>query len=119
LVYLAGSVIDYKDGLTGAGFRITNPNAKQNLRRAGNPLRPDRRGTRRFERPSRRAIQSARQNFPAMAVLLAAMAAFVVIYYWVAGRRRHPFLLRALAGIGRRPPRGPRGRICGRHPFRV
>jgi iron-sulfur cluster assembly accessory protein len=29
LVYLAGSVIDYKDGLTGAGFRITNPNAKQ------------------------------------------------------------------------------------------
>jgi iron-sulfur cluster assembly accessory protein len=27
--YLAGSVIDYKDGLTGAGFRITNPNAKQ------------------------------------------------------------------------------------------
>jgi iron-sulfur cluster assembly accessory protein len=28
LVYLAGSVIDYKDGLTGAGFRITNPNAK-------------------------------------------------------------------------------------------
>jgi iron-sulfur cluster assembly accessory protein len=29
VVYLAGSVIDYKDGLTGAGFRITNPNAKQ------------------------------------------------------------------------------------------
>ena len=29
LVYLSGSVIDYKDGLTGAGFRITNPNAKQ------------------------------------------------------------------------------------------
>lgn len=29
LVYLAGSVIDYTDGLTGAGFRITNPNAKQ------------------------------------------------------------------------------------------
>ncbi len=29
LVYLAGSVIDYRDGLTGAGFRITNPNAKQ------------------------------------------------------------------------------------------
>ena len=29
LVYLGGSVIDYKDGLTGAGFRITNPNAKQ------------------------------------------------------------------------------------------
>ena len=29
MVYLAGSVIDYKDGLTGAGFRITNPNAKQ------------------------------------------------------------------------------------------
>jgi iron-sulfur cluster assembly accessory protein len=29
LVYLAGSVIDFKDGLTGAGFRITNPNAKQ------------------------------------------------------------------------------------------
>jgi iron-sulfur cluster assembly accessory protein len=29
LTYLAGSVIDYKDGLTGAGFRITNPNAKQ------------------------------------------------------------------------------------------
>jgi iron-sulfur cluster assembly accessory protein len=29
LVYLTGSVIDYKDGLTGAGFRITNPNAKQ------------------------------------------------------------------------------------------
>jgi iron-sulfur cluster assembly accessory protein len=28
-VYLAGSVIDYKHGLTGAGFRITNPNAKQ------------------------------------------------------------------------------------------
>ena len=28
-VYLAGSVIDYKDALTGAGFRITNPNAKQ------------------------------------------------------------------------------------------
>ena len=29
IVYLAGSVIDYKDALTGAGFRITNPNAKQ------------------------------------------------------------------------------------------
>ena len=29
LVYLAGSVIDYQDGLTGVGFRITNPNAKQ------------------------------------------------------------------------------------------
>lgn len=29
LVYLSGSVIDYKDGLSGAGFRITNPNAKQ------------------------------------------------------------------------------------------
>ena len=29
LVYLAGSVIDYSDGLTGAGVRITNPNAKQ------------------------------------------------------------------------------------------
>jgi len=29
LVFLAGSVIDYNDGLTGAGFRITNPNAKQ------------------------------------------------------------------------------------------
>ncbi len=29
LVYLAGSVIDYKDALSGAGFRITNPNAKQ------------------------------------------------------------------------------------------
>jgi iron-sulfur cluster assembly protein len=29
LIYLAGSVIDYKDGLSGAGFRITNPNAKQ------------------------------------------------------------------------------------------
>lgn len=29
MVYLAGSVIDYKDGLSGAGFRITNPNAKQ------------------------------------------------------------------------------------------
>jgi iron-sulfur cluster assembly accessory protein len=28
LIYLAGSVIDYKDGLSGAGFRITNPNAK-------------------------------------------------------------------------------------------
>ncbi len=28
LVYLSGSVIDYKDSLTGAGFRITNPNAK-------------------------------------------------------------------------------------------
>ena len=28
LVYLAGSVIDYKAGLSGAGFRITNPNAK-------------------------------------------------------------------------------------------
>ncbi len=28
-VYLAGSSIDYKDGLTGAGFRINNPNAKQ------------------------------------------------------------------------------------------
>ena len=28
-VYLAGSMIDYKDGLSGAGFRITNPNAKQ------------------------------------------------------------------------------------------
>ena len=28
LVYLAVSVIDYTDGLTGAGFRITNPNAK-------------------------------------------------------------------------------------------
>jgi iron-sulfur cluster assembly accessory protein len=29
LIYLAGSVIDFKDGLSGAGFRITNPNAKQ------------------------------------------------------------------------------------------
>src|ERR1700677_5140143 len=29
LVYLAGSVIDYKDALSGGGFRITNPNAKQ------------------------------------------------------------------------------------------
>jgi len=29
IVYLAGSVIDYKDALSGAGFRITNPNAKQ------------------------------------------------------------------------------------------
>lgn len=29
MVYLAGSVIDYKEGLTAAGFRITNPNAKQ------------------------------------------------------------------------------------------
>lgn len=26
--YLNGSTIDYSDGLTGAGFRITNPNAK-------------------------------------------------------------------------------------------
>ncbi len=26
--YLNGSVIDYADGLTGAGFRITNPNAR-------------------------------------------------------------------------------------------
>jgi iron-sulfur cluster assembly accessory protein len=26
--YLKGSTIDYADGLTGAGFRITNPNAK-------------------------------------------------------------------------------------------
>lgn len=26
--YLKGSVIDYADGLTGAGFRITNPNAR-------------------------------------------------------------------------------------------
>ncbi|HEX4086519.1 MAG TPA: iron-sulfur cluster assembly accessory protein [Chthoniobacteraceae bacterium] len=25
--YLAGSIIDYTDGLTGAGFRIQNPNA--------------------------------------------------------------------------------------------
>jgi iron-sulfur cluster assembly accessory protein len=29
IVYLAGSEIDYQDGLTGAGFRIKNPNAKQ------------------------------------------------------------------------------------------
>ncbi len=29
LVFLAGSEIDYHDGLTGAGFRIKNPNAKQ------------------------------------------------------------------------------------------
>ena len=29
LLYLAGSEIDYQDGLTGAGFRIKNPNAKQ------------------------------------------------------------------------------------------
>jgi iron-sulfur cluster assembly accessory protein len=27
-LYLQGSVIDYHDGLTAAGFRITNPNAK-------------------------------------------------------------------------------------------
>jgi iron-sulfur cluster assembly accessory protein len=27
-LYLEGSVIDYQDGLTAAGFRITNPNAK-------------------------------------------------------------------------------------------
>jgi iron-sulfur cluster assembly accessory protein len=26
--YLAGSLIDYHDGLTAAGFRISNPNAK-------------------------------------------------------------------------------------------
>lgn len=26
--YLKGSVIDYADGLSGAGFRITNPNAR-------------------------------------------------------------------------------------------
>lgn len=26
--YLKGSVIDYADGLTGAGFRIQNPNAR-------------------------------------------------------------------------------------------
>ena len=32
LVYLAGSVIDYKDGLTGAGFRITNPERQADLR---------------------------------------------------------------------------------------
>ncbi len=29
LAYLKGSVIDYADGLNGAGFRIRNPNAKQ------------------------------------------------------------------------------------------
>jgi iron-sulfur cluster assembly accessory protein len=29
LEVLAGSVIDYEDGLTNAGFRIRNPNAKQ------------------------------------------------------------------------------------------
>ncbi len=28
-VYLHGSTIDYSDGLTGAGFRIHNPNARQ------------------------------------------------------------------------------------------
>ncbi len=28
MTYLKGSVIDYVDGLTGAGFKITNPNAK-------------------------------------------------------------------------------------------
>ena len=27
-LYLQGSVIDYQDGLTSAGFRINNPNAK-------------------------------------------------------------------------------------------
>jgi len=27
--YLAGAVIDFKDELTGGGFKITNPNAKQ------------------------------------------------------------------------------------------
>jgi len=26
--YLKGSIIDYADGLSGAGFRITNPNAR-------------------------------------------------------------------------------------------
>ncbi len=29
LVFIDGSVIDYTDGLTGAGFKIRNPNAKQ------------------------------------------------------------------------------------------
>lgn len=28
LTYLKGSIIDYTDGLTGAGFRIRNPNAR-------------------------------------------------------------------------------------------
>lgn len=29
LVFIDGSTIDYVDGLTGTGFRIVNPNAKQ------------------------------------------------------------------------------------------
>ena len=29
LVFIDGSTIDYADGLTAAGFRINNPNAKQ------------------------------------------------------------------------------------------
>jgi iron-sulfur cluster assembly accessory protein len=28
--YLKGAVVDYTDGLTGAGFKIQNPNAKRN-----------------------------------------------------------------------------------------
>jgi len=28
LFFLSGSVLDYKDGLTGAGFKFENPNAK-------------------------------------------------------------------------------------------
>ena len=30
LKYLEGATVDYVDGLTGAGFKIQNPNAKQN-----------------------------------------------------------------------------------------
>lgn len=30
LGYLKGAVVDYVDGLTGAGFKINNPNAKRN-----------------------------------------------------------------------------------------
>ena len=29
LVYLKGSVVDYKGGLLGSGFSFTNPNAKR------------------------------------------------------------------------------------------
>ena len=31
-LYLQGSVIDYQDGLTAAGFRITNPQCQSDLR---------------------------------------------------------------------------------------
>jgi iron-sulfur cluster assembly accessory protein len=38
--HLRGSVIDYSDGLTGAGFRIQNPNARRTCG-CGTSFEPD------------------------------------------------------------------------------